>query len=60
LDREDSKGGDKAVSLDAYLYATESIQERMIYGNGEDTAAKLQRMEQELEKLEKEINGDLS
>jgi hypothetical protein len=50
--------GEKALSLNAYLYATDSIQERMVYGPREVLPVTVKRMGMDLKKLDREIAGN--
>jgi hypothetical protein len=50
--------GEKALSLNAYLYVTEAIQERMVYGPKEVLSVRVKRMGMDLKKLDREIAGN--
>jgi hypothetical protein len=46
------------LSLNAYLYDTEAIQERMVYGPREVLSVRVKRMGMDLKKLDREIAGN--
>ena len=46
LIRELANGDGKSVSLNAYIYAVESVQERMIYSAKDEMAAKLKGLKE--------------